>query len=163
MYQLSRPHCLAGTGVKVGWAIVSQKGPGKESCDLKSFIFGISCIVCGNVFKQAWEDSASFLLGLCKEKEEVMKELRRIKLFIVSTNTFFFFNLLFRAPDSGLPGLQMAMKLWPSNGPSRASSLCYCRQVGMEPCCLRVTRLLVLCEDCMLTALKNPVRCWMNI
>lgn len=65
-----------------------KKGPGKENCDLKSFIFGTSRVVCGKVFKQAWEDLASFLLGLCKEKEKVMKELWGIKLFHGFDNYF---------------------------------------------------------------------------
>ena len=114
---------------------ISQKRPGKEICDLKIFIFGISCIVCGNVFKRAWEDLASFLLGLCKEKEKVMKELWGIQLFSL------FQQMFWGLVCFGLPGLQMAMRLWLLNTPW-ASCMCCCRLVGIELCCLQVTHCL---------------------
>ena len=82
---------------------VSQKGPGKESCDLKSFIFGISCVICGNVFKQAWEDLASFLWGLRKEKEKVVKELWGVNYFIAWTYLFFL---------SQMAGCQVCKQQW---------------------------------------------------
>lgn len=70
MKSIPRPVFLA-----LGWnsaePSVSQKGPGKESCDLKQLrLWNFLCCL-WDVFKQAWEDSASFLLRLQRERQGI--------------------------------------------------------------------------------------------